>query len=142
MSRAAAPLASTALMTVTFARAAGVKSIVVCTPAGRDGRVNPVLLYALKVAGATEIYRVGGIQAIGMMAYGTRTVRKVQKIVGPGGPYVTAAKRQVYGYVALDLVAGPSEIAVLADDSADPRHVAADLLSQAEHGRGWRKPCS
>ena len=135
----AAPLASTALMTVTFARVAGVREIVACTPCGRDGRINPVLLYALKVAGATEIYKVGGIQGVGLMAYGTRTVRRVQKIVGPGGMFVTAAKRQVYGHVALDLVAGPSEIAVLADDSADARQVAADLLSQAEHGTGWEK---
>lgn len=135
----AAPLASTALMTVVLARVAGVKEIVACTPCGRDGRLNPYLLYALAESGATEIYRVGGIQAIGMMAYGTATVAKVQKIVGPGGPYVTAAKRQVYGQVALDLVAGPSEIAVLADSGADPRWVAADLLSQAEHGTGLEK---
>jgi histidinol dehydrogenase len=91
------------------------------------------------MAGATEIYRVGGIQAIGMMAYGTKTVRKVQKIVGPGGAYVTAAKKLVYGDVALDLVAGPSEIAILADETAPPECVAADLLSQAEHGTGHEK---
>jgi len=135
----AAPLASTALMTATLAKVAGVRDIAACTPCGRDGKVNPYLLFALEAAGATEIYRVGGIQAIGMMAYGTRTVRRVQKIVGPGGTYVTAAKRQVYGDVALDLVAGPSEIAVLADKTADARYVAADLLSQAEHGTGWEK---
>jgi len=135
----AAPLVSTALMTVTLARVAGVPAIVACTPGGRDGRVNPALLYALDVAGATEVYRIGGIAAIGMMAYGTGTVRKVQKVVGPGGAYVTAAKRQVYGHVALDLVAGPSEIAVLADDTAEPAFVAADLLSQAEHGTGLEK---
>ena len=134
-----APLASTSVMTVTLAKAAGVKEIVACTPAGRDGKVNPVLLYALKLAGATEIYRVGGIQAIGMMAFGTRTCRKVQKIAGPGNAFVTAAKRQVYGYVAIDQVAGPSEIAVLADGSVDARWIAADLLSQAEHGSGWEK---
>jgi histidinol dehydrogenase len=134
-----APLASTVLMTAVLARAAGVKNIVACTPCGRDGKVNPYLLYALAESGVSEIYRVGGIQAIGMMAYGTRTVPKVQKIVGPGNAYVTAAKRQVYGEVALDLVAGPSEIAVLADDTADPAHVAADLLSQAEHGSGLEK---
>ena len=110
-----APLASTSVMTVTLAKAAGVKEIVACTPAGRDGKVNPVLLYALKLAGATEIYRVGGIQAIGLMAFGTKTCRKVQKIAGPGNAFVTAAKRQVYGYVAIDQVAGPSEIAVLTD---------------------------
>jgi len=134
-----APLISTALMTVTLARVAGVSEIVACTPCGPDKRVAPALLYALRVAGATEVYRVGGIQAVGVMAYGTATVRKVQKIVGPGGPFVTAAKRLVYGVVALDLVAGPSEIAILADESAEPRCVAADLLSQAEHGTGLEK---
>lgn len=135
----AAPLASTALMTVTLAKVARVREIVVCTPCGMDRKVNPFLLYTLATSGATEIYRVGGIQAIGLMAYGTRTIPKVQKIVGPGGPNVTAAKRQVYGEVAVDLVAGPSEIAVFADDTADARFVAADLLSQAEHGTGWEK---
>lgn len=135
----AAPLASTALMTVTLAKVAGVPEIVACTPADKQGKVNPFLLYALELAGATEIYRVGGIQAIGAMAYGTKTIKPVQKIVGPGGPYVTAAKKLVYGQVALDSVAGPSEIAVLADDSASPVHVAADLLSQAEHGTGQEK---
>ena len=134
-----APLASTSVMTVTLAKAAGVKEIVACTPAGKTGEVNPVLLYALRLAGATEIYRVGGIQAIGMMAFGTATCRKVQKIAGPGNAFVTAAKRQVYGYVAIDQVAGPSEIAVLTDGSVDVRWIAADLLSQAEHGSGWEK---
>ena len=134
-----APLASTALMTVTLAKVAGVPEIVACSPCDEKKRVAPEILYALEIAGATEIYRVGGIQAIGMMAYGTRTVPRVQKIVGPGGTYVTAAKRQVYGHVALDLVAGPSEIAILADSTADPRYVAADLLSQAEHGTGHEK---
>ncbi len=135
----AAPLASTALMTVTLARVAGVAEIVACTPARADGSVNPYLLFALDLAGATEIYKVGGIQAIGAMAYGTRRIARVQKIVGPGGPYVTAAKKLVYGQVALDMVAGPSEIAILADASANPAHVAADLLSQAEHGTGSEK---
>ena len=134
-----APLASTAIHTVTLARAAGVPEIVACTPAGRTGEVNPVLLYALALAGATEIYRVGGIQAIGMMAYGTKTCRKVCMIAGPGNAYVTAAKRQVFGHVAIDQIAGPSEIAVLADDTAKPAWIAADLLSQAEHGSGWEK---
>jgi len=134
-----APLASTAVMTVTLAKAAGVREIVACTPCGKDKTVNPVLLYALKLAGATEIYKVGGIQSIGLMAFGTKTVRPVQKIAGPGNAYVTAAKRQVFGYVAIDQVAGPSEIAVLADDSAKPAWVAADLLSQAEHGSGHEK---
>lgn len=134
-----APLVSSAVMTVTLAKVAGVREIVACTPCGRDGAVHPAVRFALQLAGATEVYRIGGIQAIGLMAYGTRTVPKVQKIVGPGNRYVTAAKRQVYGHVALDLVAGPSEIAILADAQADPRLVAADLLSQAEHGTGWEK---
>jgi len=134
-----APLASTALMTLTLAQVAGVPELLACTPADPDGHVNPYVLYTLDLAGATEIYKVGGIQAIGAMAYGTETIKKVQKIVGPGGPYVTAAKSLVYGEVALDMVAGPSEIAVLADESANPAHVAADLLSQAEHGTGSEK---
>lgn len=134
-----APLASTSVMTVTLAKAAGVKEIVACTPAGPTGTPNPVLLYALRLAGATEVYRVGGIQAIGLMAFGTKTVMKVQKIVGPGNAFVTAAKRQVYGYVGIDQVAGPSEIAVLADGTVPAKWVAADLLSQAEHGSGWEK---
>ncbi len=134
-----APLASTALMTATLAQVAGVPEIVACTPCGTNKQVNPVVLYALQVAGVTEAYRVGGVQAIGLMAYGTPRIAPVQKIVGPGGAYVTAAKRLVYGTVALDLVAGPSEIAILADDSAPPAWVAADLLSQAEHGTGHEK---
>jgi histidinol dehydrogenase len=134
-----APLVSSVFMTVTLAKVAGVQEIVVCTPADKRGKVNPYILFALEMAGATEIYRVGGIQAIGMMAYGTKSVRKVQKIVGPGGAYVTAAKKLVYGDVALDLVAGPSEIAVLADETAPAECVAADMLSQAEHGTGWEK---
>lgn len=133
------PLVSTALMTVTLARVAGVKEIVACTPCDGEGRVNARLVHALATAGATEMYRVGGIQAIGLMAYGAGGIRRVQKIVGPGGPYVTAAKRVVYGDVALDLVAGPSEIAVLSDGSVGARCVAADLISQAEHGTGWEK---
>jgi histidinol dehydrogenase len=135
----AAPLASTALMTLTLAKSAGVRELVACSPAGKDGTLNPYIIYALNLAGATEIYKVGGIHAIGAMAYGTKSIPKVQKIVGPGGPYVTAAKRQVYGDVALDMVAGPSEIAVLCDTSANPAYVAADLLSQAEHGTGSEK---
>jgi histidinol dehydrogenase len=135
----AAPLASTALMTLTLAKVAGVKELVACSPADPKGKLNPYIVYALDVAGATEIYKIGGAHAIGAMAYGTKTLPKVLKIVGPGGPYVTAAKRQVYGDVALDMVAGPSEIAVLCDSSANPAHVAADLLSQAEHGTGSEK---
>jgi histidinol dehydrogenase len=131
-----APLISTVIHTVTLAAAAGVEDIAVVTPPGRDGSVHPAILYAAKVAGATEVYRLGGVYAVAALAYGTETVPKVEKIVGPGNAYVTAAKRQVYGYVALDLVAGPSEIMVIADDSADPRFIAADMLSQAEHGSG------
>lgn len=135
----AAPLASTALMTVAIAKVAGVQEVVACTPAEKSGKINPNVLYALDLAGATEIYRIGGIQAIGAMAYGTKSIPKVQKIVGPGGPYVTAAKRLVYGVVDLDMIAGPSEVAVLADDSAIAKHVAADLLAQAEHGTGHER---
>jgi histidinol dehydrogenase len=135
----AAPLASTALMTLTLAKVAGVKELVACSPANAEGKLNPYIIYALDLAGATEIYKIGGIHAIGAMAYGTKSIAKVRKIVGPGGPYVTAAKRLVYGDVALDMVAGPSEIAVLCDTSANPAHVAADLLSQAEHGTGSEK---
>ncbi len=134
-----APLASTALMTVTLAKEAGVLEIIACTPTRVDGTVDPYILYALDLAGATEIYKIGGVQAIGAMAYGTRALPKVQKIVGPGNEYVTAAKRLVYGHVGLDLVAGPSEIAILADSSASARNSAADLLSQAEHGTGAEK---
>lgn len=134
-----APLVSTSIMTVTLARVAGVREIVACTPCDREGKVNPFILYALRMAGATEVYRVGGIQAIGAMAYGTKRVPRVQKIVGPGNAYVTAAKRLVYGVVDLDLVAGPSEIAVVGDSSACPRHVSMDLLAQLEHGTGDEK---
>ncbi len=135
----AAPLVSTALMTIGLAKVARVPEIVACTPAGPDGRVNPHVLTAMVMAGATEILKMGGIQAIGALAFGTESIRPVQKIVGPGGPYVTAAKRQVYGVVDLDLVAGPSEVAILADDSANPRHVALDLLAQLEHGTGHER---
>ncbi|MBU0676935.1 MAG: histidinol dehydrogenase [Verrucomicrobia bacterium] len=134
-----APLASTALMTITLAKVAGVPEIVACTPADKDGRVDPHLLHAVKLAGATKVFKVGGIQAVGAMACGTKTIPRVQKIAGPGGPYVTAAKRLVYGIVSLDMVAGPSEIAVLADTSIPPAYIAADLLSQAEHGTGHEK---
>ncbi len=134
-----APLASTSLMTATIARAAGVKEIVACTPANKAGEVNPFVLTALDLAGVTEIYRIGGVQAIGAMAYGTRKIAKVQKIVGPGNAYVAAAKKLVYGEVSLDSVAGPSEVAIFADDSASASHIAADLLAQAEHGTGHEK---
>lgn len=131
-----APLVSTALMTVSLAQVAGCPEIVVCTPCGKDSTINPALLYAVRVAGATEIYRVGGAQAVAAMALGTRTIRPVQKIFGPGNAYVVAAKRLLFGYVAIDLLPGPSEVLVLADDSAPPAWVAADLLAQAEHGSG------
>jgi histidinol dehydrogenase len=134
-----APLVSTALMTVTLARVAGCREIVVCSPCGKDGSINPALLYAVRAAGATEIYRVGGAQAIAAMALGTDTVRPVQKIFGPGNAYVVAAKRLLVGYVAIDLLPGPSELLVLADRTANPRHIAADLLAQAEHGSGYER---
>jgi histidinol dehydrogenase len=129
-----APLVSTALMTVTLAKVAGCPEIVVCTPPAKDGSINPALLFAARAAGATEIYRAGGAQAIAAMAYGTATIRRVQKIFGPGNAYVVAAKRLVVGHVAIDLLPGPSELLVLADDTADARFVAADVLAQAEHG--------
>jgi histidinol dehydrogenase len=134
-----APLVSTALMTVVLAKVAGCPEIVVCTPCGKDGAVNSALLFAARVAGATEIYRVGGAQAIAAMAYGTKTIRSVQKIFGPGNAYVVAAKRLVFGHVAIDLLPGPSELLVLADNTANPRFVAADLLAQAEHGSGHER---
>jgi histidinol dehydrogenase len=131
-----APLVSTAIMTCTLAQAAGCPEIVVSTPTGPDGEVNPALQHALHVAGATEVYRVGGAQAIAAMAYGTETIRPVQKIFGPGNAYVVEAKRQTFGAVAIDLLPGPSEILVLADATAEPAWIAADLLAQAEHGKG------
>jgi histidinol dehydrogenase len=134
-----APLVSTALMTVTLARVAGCPEIVVCTPAGKDGSVNAALLFAARAAGATEIYRVGGAQAIAAMAFGTKTIRRVQKVFGPGNAYVVAAKRLVLGHVAIDLLPGPSELLVLADDTANAKFIAADLLAQAEHGSGLER---
>ncbi|MBC8002154.1 MAG: histidinol dehydrogenase, partial [Opitutaceae bacterium] len=110
-----APLVSTALMTITLARVAGCREIVVCTPCARDGSINAALLFAARAAGATEIYRVGGAQAIAAMACGTKTIRRVQKVFGPGNAYVVAAKRLLYGSVAIDLLPGPSEVLVLAD---------------------------
>lgn len=130
-----APLVSTAIMTVTLAAAAGVPEIVVCTPCGRDGRVNPGLLAALKLAGATEVYTVGGAQAIAALAYGTESIRPVAKIFGPGNSFVVEAKRQVFGAVAIDLLPGPSEVLILADHTGDPAFIAADILAQAEHGK-------
>jgi histidinol dehydrogenase len=131
-----APLVSTAIMTLSLAAAAGVSEIVAVSPVGPNKAMNPGLLTALQLAGATEIYKVGGAQAIAALAFGTETIQPVRKIFGPGNAYVTEAKRQVFGYVAVDLVPGPSEIMVIADNTANPRWVAADLLAQAEHGRG------
>jgi histidinol dehydrogenase len=134
-----APLVSTALMTVVLAKAAECPEIVVCTPCGKDGSLNPALVYAAHAAGAAAIYRVGGAQAIAAMAYGTQTIGRVQKIFGPGNAYVVAAKRLVVGHVAIDLLPGPSELLVLADDTADAELVAADMLAQAEHGSGHER---
>jgi histidinol dehydrogenase len=131
-----APLVSSAIMTCTLAAAAGVPEIVAVTPAAKDGSVHPALLAALVECGATEIYRVGGAQAIAALAVGTKTIRPVQKIFGPGNAYVVEAKRQSVGHVAIDLLPGPSEVLVIADASANPEWIAADLLAQSEHGHG------
>lgn len=130
-----APLFSTVLMLATPAKIAGCKEIVLCTPPNKEGKVNPAILYAAQVAGVSKIFKAGGVQAIGAMAYGTESVPKVYKIFGPGNQYVMAAKQQVSLHdVAIDMPAGPSEVEVLADETANPAFVAADLLSQAEHG--------
>jgi histidinol dehydrogenase len=131
-----APLVSTAIMTVTLAKMAGCREIVVTTPCGSDGSVNPALLAALHLAGATEVWRIGGIQAIGALAYGTPSIRPVAKIFGPGNKFVIEAKRQVFGLVAVDQLPGPSEVMVLADETGHPAWIAADLVAQAEHGHG------
>ncbi len=124
---------SSVLMNIVPAKVAGVSRIIMTTPPGKDGKVNPSTLVAANEAGADEIYKAGGAQAIGALAYGTESIPKVDKIVGPGNIFVALAKKAVYGYVSIDSVAGPSEILVLADETANPRFVAADLLSQAEH---------
>lgn len=124
---------SSVLMNIVPAKVAGVPHIVMTTPPGKDGKVNPSTLVAAKEAGAGEIYKVGGAQAIGALAYGTASIPKVDKIVGPGNIFVALAKKAVYGHVSIDSIAGPSEILVLADETANPHYVAADLLSQAEH---------
>ncbi len=129
-----APLISTALMTIPFAREAGVKEIVAVSPPP----IHPVLYYALRAAGATEVYSVGGAQAVAALAYGTESIHPVDKIFGPGNAYVVEAKRQLFGLVAIDLLPGPSEVAVVADESARAEFVAADLLAQAEHGASSR----
>ena len=129
-----APLVSTALMTAGFANAAGVPQIIAATPCGADGTVNPALLYALKTAGVTEAIKVGGAQAIAALALGTKTIRPVDRLFGPGNRFVVEAKRQLVGAVSIDLLPGPSEILILADKTGNPHYIAADLLAQAEHG--------
>ena len=130
-----APLFSTVLMLAIPAKIAGCEKVILCTPPGKDGKINPVILYSARLSGITEIYMVGGAQAIAAMAYGTETIPRVDKIFGPGNQFVTRAKEIVQSSgVAIDLPAGPSEVLVIADSSADPSFVAADLLSQAEHG--------
>ena len=124
---------SSVLMNIVPAKVAGVEEIIMVTPPGKDGKVTPNTLIAANEAGATAIYKVGGAQAIGALAYGTESIPKVDKIVGPGNIYVALAKKAVYGHVSIDAIAGPSEILVIADETANPRYVAADLLSQAEH---------
>ncbi|HLR38250.1 MAG TPA: histidinol dehydrogenase [Chitinophagaceae bacterium] len=131
-----APLFSTVLMLGIPAKLAGCKEVVLCTPPSSEGRVNPAILYAASLAGITQIFKIGGVQAIGAMAYGTETVPKVYKIFGPGNQYVTCAKQLVTkDKVAIDMPAGPSEMVLFADETAQPEYVAADLLSQAEHGK-------
>ena len=129
--RAAYP--STVLMDSIPAKIAGCSQIVMVTPPGADGKVNPVILAAAKIAGVDRIFKVGGAQAVAALAYGTQSVPKVDKIVGPGNAYVAEAKRQVFGLVSIDMIAGPSEILIVADGKSNPVHAAADLLSQAEH---------
>ena len=133
------PLVSTVVMTATLAQLAGVPQICVCTPAGRDGRVSPQMLAALKAVGVSEVYRIGGAQAVAAMAYGSDTIRPCVKVMGPGNAYVAEAQRQLFGTVGIDLTPGPSEALAYADASAQPRWLAADLLAQAEHGSGREK---
>ena len=130
-----APLSSTVLMDVIPAKIAGVREVVVATPPEKDGKINPGILAAAWVAGADKIIKAGGAQAIAAMAYGTESVPKTDKIVGPGNAFVAEAKRQVYGIVSIDMIAGPSEILAVADGKSNPAHLAADLLSQAEHDK-------
>jgi len=126
---------STVLMDAIPAKIAGVREVVMVTPPNAEGKVNPVILAAAKIAGIDRIFKVGGAQAVAALAYGTESIPKVDKIVGPGNAYVAEAKKQVFGVVSIDMIAGPSEILVVADGKSNPRHVAADLLSQAEHDR-------
>lgn len=132
-------LASTAIMTGALAKLAKVPEIVAFTPCGKDRSVNPGVLAALRLCGVTEAYRIGGVSAIGAMAYGTDCIRPVSKVFGPGNAFTVEAKRQVFGSIGVDLLPGPSEVLVIADKSANPRFVAADLLAQAEHGSGREK---
>ena len=131
-----APLVSTVIHTIAIAKAAGVREIVAITPPMKNGKINPATLYAMKLAGATEVYKMGGAYAVAALGYGTETIRKVDKLVGPGNAYVAAAKKIVYGNTAIDMVAGPSEIMVVVDQYAPKEFAAADMLSQAEHGSG------
>ena len=126
---------SSVLMNAIPAKIAGCKEIVITTPPDKDGKVNPAILAAAKVAGVTRIFKVGGAQAVAALAYGTQSVPKVDKIVGPGNAFVAEAKKQVFGKVAIDMIAGPSEILIVSDGTSNPRHLAADMLSQAEHDR-------
>ncbi len=126
---------STVLMDAIPAKIAGVKQVVMVTPPSADGKVNPVILAAAKIAGIDKIFKIGGAQAVAALAYGTESVPKVDKIVGPGNAFVAEAKKQVFGVVSIDMIAGPSEILVVADGKSNPRHIAADLLSQAEHDK-------
>lgn len=130
------PLVSTVVMTATLAKLAGCPEIMVCTPPSKEGVIAPAMLATLSMIGVTEVYKVGGVQAIGAMTYGTKTIKPVDKIYGPGNAFVMEAKRQVLGAVGIDLLPGPSEIMVIADSQAKPEHLAADLLAQAEHGSG------
>lgn len=126
---------STVLMDSIPAKIAGVKEVIIVTPPGRDGKINPVILAAAKIAGVDKIFKVGGAQAVAALAYGTQSVPKVDKIVGPGNAFVAEAKKQVFGTVSIDMIAGPSEILIVADGKTNPAHAAADLLSQAEHDK-------
>lgn len=130
-----APLPSTVLMEVIPAKVAGVDEIILCSPPRENGRIDPVILACAKIAGADRVFAAGGAQAIAAMAYGTGTIPRVDKIAGPGNIFVQVAKKQVYGICGIDMIAGPSEVLVIADESANPEYVAADLLSQAEHDK-------
>ena len=126
---------STVLMDSIPAKIAGVKEVCITTPPNKEGKINPVIFASAKIAGVDKVYKVGGAQAIGALAYGTETIKKVDKIVGPGNAFVAEAKRQVFGLVSIDMIAGPSEILVIADGKSNPKHIASDLLSQAEHDK-------